>query len=50
MSTKGNKGGSKRRRYANNSFPRSGERVVETSSHTTGLYGYTLAGEPLPPL
>ena len=37
-------------RYANPSFPRSGDRIVENSHHTTGVYGYTLAGEVLPPL
>ena len=48
--TIGHKGGSTATRWANNSFPRSGERVIENSSHTTGVYGYTFAGEPLPPL
>ena len=50
FSTKGNKGGTTARRYANPSFPRVGERVVEDSHHTTGVYGFTLGGEPLPPL
>jgi hypothetical protein len=50
FSTKGNRGGSTQVRYANPSFPRSGDRIVENSHHTTGVYGYTLAGEVLPPL
>jgi len=48
--TVGHKGGSTATRWANNSFPRSGEHVIENSTHTTGVYGYTFAGEPLPPL
>ena len=50
FTTKGNKGGSTRIRYANTSFPRTGERVVDNAYHTTGVYGFTLGGEPLPPL
>jgi len=50
FSTKGNKGGSTEVRFTNPCFPRSGDRVIENSHHTTGVYGYTLAGEVLPPL
>ena len=50
FSTKGNKGGSTTQRYANASFPRSGDRYTENSQHTTGVYGVTLGGEALPPL
>ena len=49
-STVGNKGGSTTRRYASSSFHCSGERCIENSSHTTGVYGTTCASEPLPPL
>ena len=50
FSTKGNKGSSTQVRYTNPCFPRSGDRVIENSHHTTGVYGYTLAGEVLPPI
>ena len=50
FSSKGNKGGSTKQRYANASFPRTGERIIENAYHTTGVYGFTLRGEPLPPL
>ena len=50
FSPKGNKGGSTQVRYTNPCFPHSGYRVIENSHHTTGVYGYTLAGEVLPPL
>ncbi len=50
LSTVGNKGGSTTWRYANSSFPRSGDRVVESGGHITGLYAFTLRGENLPPL
>jgi hypothetical protein len=51
FTTKGNKGGSTRIRYASSSFPRTGERLVENGGyHTTGVYGFTLRGEALPPL
>jgi hypothetical protein len=50
LTTRGNKGGLTTIRYANASFARSGDRLVETSSHTTGVYGFTLRGESLPPL
>ena len=50
LSTAGNKGGSTTRRYACSSFPRSGDRIVETALHTSGCYAFTLRGEPLPPL
>ena len=50
LSTVGNRGGSTTVRYANPSYPRSGERVVETGGHISGVYAFTLRGEPLPPL
>ena len=50
LSTVGNRGGSTTTRFANPSFPRSGDRVVETGGHITGVYAYTLCGEPLPPM
>ena len=50
FTTKGNKGGSTRIRYANASFPRTGERIIDNAYHTTGVYGFTLRGEALPPL
>ena len=50
LTTVGNKSGSTTTRFANPSFPRSGDRVVETSGHITGVYAFTLRGEPLPPL
>ena len=50
LTTRTNKGGSMTTRYANSSFARSGDRLVESSSHTTGVYGFTLRGECLPPL
>ena len=50
LSSEGNKGGSTELRWYNPSFPRSGERVVATQNHVTGVYTYNLAGESLPPL
>ena len=50
LSTVGNKGGSTTTCYANSSFPRSGDRVVESASHITGVYAFTPRGECLPPL
>ena len=50
FSTEGNKGGSTTIRYANSSFARSGDRITKNAHHTTGVYGVTLRGEPLPPL
>ena len=51
FTTKGNKGGSTRIRYASSSFPQTGEHLVESGGyHTTGVYGFTLRGEALPPL
>ena len=50
LSTVGNKGGSTTIRYANSSFPRSGDRVVESAHHISGVYAFTLRGECLPPL
>ena len=50
FTTAGNKGGSTTTRYSNPSFPRSGERGIENSRHTSGLYTVNLFGEVLPPL
>ena len=50
FSTASKKGGSTTQSYANNSFPRSGEPVIENSRHTTGVYTTNAAGEVLPPL
>ena len=50
LSTASNKGGSRSFRRINPSFPRSGERTVESARHFTGLYTVNLAGEALPPL
>ena len=48
FSSKGHKGGSTSVWYATNLFTRSGKPVVSSSSHTTGVYGTTGAGYPLP--
>ena len=50
FSSKGNKGGQTQLRYASASFPRVGDRIIENASHTTGVYGFNLRGDPLPPL
>ena len=50
FSTVGAKGGAPAGRYINTSFPHSGERCIVSNFHTTGVYGTTLRGEPLPPL
>ncbi len=50
FSTEGNKGGSTETCYTNMSFPRVGDRITKNAHHTTGVYGFTLGGEPLPPL
>ena len=50
LTTRGNKGGLTTIRYANSLFARSGDRLIETSSHTTGVYSFTLCGKSLPPL
>ena len=50
LSTVGNRGGSTTTRFANPSFQRSGDRVVESGGHITGVYAYTLRGEALPPM
>jgi hypothetical protein len=50
FSTVGARGGAAAGRYVNPSFPRSGERCIVSSFHTTGVYGTTLRGEPLIPL
>ena len=50
FTTVGAKGGASAGRYINPSFPRSGERCIASNFHTTGVYGTTLRGEPLPPL
>lgn len=41
------KGGSMIIHYSNSLFPRSGDCLAETSSHTTGIYGFMLQGESL---
>ncbi len=50
LSAVGNRSGSTTTRFTNPSFPRSGDRVVETGGHITGVYAFTLRGEPLPPM
>ena len=50
FSTVGARGGAAAGRYINTSFPRSGERCIVSTFHTTGVYGTTLRGEPLVPL
>jgi len=50
LSTASDKGGPTTNSYACASFPRSGERITESSRHTTGVYAVNLAGEVLPPL
>ena len=50
LSSEGNKRGSTELRWCNPSFPHSGNRVVATQNHATGVYAYNLAGESLPPL
>ena len=48
FSNEGYKGGSTAQRYSTSSFHRSGERCVASNSHTTGVYGTTGAGYPMP--
>ena len=48
--TEGDKGGPRQQRMTTVSLPRAGEPVIESSSHATGVYGFTLGCEPLPPL
>ena len=50
FSSANRKGGLQTNSWGNNSFPRSGERVTESSRHTTGVYTVNLSGEVLPPL
>ena len=50
FSTASKKGGSTTQGWGNVSFPRSGERVIENSRHTTGVYTTNAAGEVLPPM
>ena len=50
FSTEGHRGGSTTERLINPSLPRSGDRITKGSRHTTGCYGCTAAGDPLPPL
>ena len=50
LSNEGNKGGMSTTRWANGSFPRSGDRVVSLQSHITGVYAYNLRGDMLPSL
>ena len=49
-SSEGSNGGPQTIRFACNSFQRSGEPCVKSACHTTGVYGTTCGGEPLPPL
>jgi hypothetical protein len=49
LMTQGNKGRLTTICYANISFVRSGDRLVETSSHTTGVNGFTPQGESFLP-
>ena len=49
-STRGSKGGLTKMKNSNPSYPHAGKQVIENSYHTTGTYGFTFAGEPLPPL
>ena len=48
FSNEGHKGRSTALRYSTSSFHRSGERCVASNSHTTGVYGTTGAGYPMP--
>ena len=48
FSTVGAKGGATAGRYVNPSYPRSGEQCIVSNFHTTGVYGTTLRGDPLP--
>ena len=50
FTTEGNKGGSTAHRYLKNLFHRSGERCLQSTTHTTGVYGTTGAGYSLPPM
>ena len=44
FSTEGNKGGSTAQRYSTNSFHRSGERCLQSATHTTGCMGQPVRG------
>jgi hypothetical protein len=48
FSNEGNKGGSTAIRYPTNLFKHSGKQCVASNSHTTGVYGTTGAGYPMP--
>ena len=48
FSNEGYKGGFTAQHYSTSSFHRSGERCVASNSHTTGVYGTTGAGYPMP--
>ena len=50
FSTISAKGGASAGRWVNPSFASSRERCLTSNYHTTGVYGITLRGEPLPPL
>ena len=50
FSTEGNKGGSTAQRYSTNLFHRSGERCLQSATHTTGMYGSSGVGYSLPPM
>ena len=49
-STEGDKGGPREQRMVTVSLPRAGEPVITGNGHATGVYGFTLGCEPLPPL
>ena len=48
FSTEGNQGGSTAQCNSSNLFHRSGERCLQSTTHTTGMYGTTGAGHSLP--
>ena len=50
FSTASKKGGSTTQSWANVSFQRPGQPVVESARHTTGVYTTNAAGEVLPPM
>ncbi len=50
FTTEGNKGGSTAQCCSTNLFHCSGERCLQSATHTTGVYGTTSAGYSLPPL
>ena len=48
--TQGPKGGQQSLTWGGYSFPRGIQRILESSRHTTGVYGATLSLEPIPPM